>query len=47
VLFGYPPGALIGQRIEQLVPDALRQRHMQHRAHYYGPSPYPSDGGWS
>ena len=30
-MFGYPRAELIGQRIEILVPDRYRERHLQHR----------------
>ena len=33
-MFGYPPGQLIGQPIEILVPEAVRDRHRAHRARY-------------
>jgi PAS domain S-box-containing protein len=33
-LFGYPPGSLVGQPVEALVPERVRQRHRQHRAFY-------------
>jgi PAS domain S-box-containing protein len=33
-LFGYSRGELLGQTLELLVPERLRQTHMQHRAHY-------------
>ena len=33
-LFGYPTGALLGQRIEVLVPDSVRQHHAQLRASF-------------
>jgi PAS domain S-box-containing protein len=34
-LFGYKREELLGQRVEILVPDALRGGHGQHRAHYW------------
>ena len=33
-LLGYEPAELIGQSIEQLLPERLRARHVTHRAHY-------------
>jgi two-component system NtrC family sensor kinase len=33
-LFGYPRSELIGQPVELLLPEALHQRHTQHRASY-------------
>jgi two-component system, sensor histidine kinase len=33
-LLGYEPPDLIGQSIEQLLPERLRGRHVTHRAHY-------------
>jgi len=33
-MFGYPPGALLGQPIEVLVPERHRQRHVQQRSDY-------------
>jgi PAS domain S-box-containing protein len=34
VLFGYPPGELIGQPVEHLVPERYRRRHVRHRSGY-------------
>src|SRR5207342_3924936 len=34
VLFGFPPGALIGQPIEALMPEPVRARHREHRMEY-------------
>jgi PAS domain S-box-containing protein len=34
LLFGYPRSQLIGQPVEMLLPERLRERHVQHRAHY-------------
>jgi PAS domain S-box-containing protein len=31
-MFGWPPGGLIGHRVEILVPSALRDQHVEHRA---------------
>lgn len=31
-LFGYDPGALVGERIEVLIPERLRSGHREHRA---------------
>lgn len=33
-MFGYPPGSLVGQPIEVLVPERHRQRHVQQRSDY-------------
>jgi PAS domain S-box-containing protein len=33
-LFGYPPGALVGERVELLVPERFRHRHREHRLAY-------------
>jgi PAS domain S-box-containing protein len=33
-IFGYPREELIGQPVEMLLPDALRERHVLHRASY-------------
>ena len=33
-MFGYPPGQLIGQPVEILVPEAVRDVHRTHREHY-------------
>ena len=33
-LFGYAPAALVGQRVEVLVPERVRTAHAQHRANY-------------
>lgn len=33
-LFGYEPGELVGQKIEALIPPALRKSHVQHRENY-------------
>ena len=42
-MFGWPPGALIGQSIEQLVPSLVRDRHVQHRRDYFSaPRPRPT-----
>jgi len=34
VLFGYPRAELLGQPVEVLVPERLRERHVSHRARY-------------
>jgi PAS domain S-box-containing protein len=34
-IFGYPPGLLIGQPIEILVPESMRDIHRTHRARYH------------
>ena len=33
-MFGFEPGCLVGQQLEVLVPEGLRQRHRGHRAAY-------------
>ena len=35
LVFGYPPGQLIGQPIEILVPESLRDIHRMHRIRYH------------
>jgi len=41
-LLGYPEGELVGERIDALVPQALRERHAAHRAGYArSPRPRP------
>jgi len=42
-LFWYPREALVGQPIEVLVPDGLRERHRDHRRTYAGAA-FPSEG---
>jgi PAS domain S-box-containing protein len=34
-MFGYGEGELLGQRVEVLLPDAMRTKHVQHRASYH------------
>ncbi|MCX5723926.1 MAG: response regulator [Nitrospirae bacterium] len=34
-VFGYPPGQLIGQPVEVLVPESVRGLHRMHRARYH------------
>jgi PAS domain S-box-containing protein len=34
-IFGYEPGVLLGQRLEILLPERLRERHHAHRAGYF------------
>ncbi len=34
-MFGYAAGELVGQRVEVLLPAALRERHVEHRAGYH------------
>jgi PAS domain S-box-containing protein len=34
-MFGYAAGELVGQRVEVLLPDAVRERHVEHRAAYH------------
>jgi len=33
-MFGYSPSELLGQNVEVLAPDAVRQAHVQHRSEY-------------
>ncbi|GAB4377010.1 MAG: hypothetical protein Kow0075_04860 [Salibacteraceae bacterium] len=33
-IFGYPPGALIGVNVDQLLPEYLRPKHKEYRKHY-------------
>ena len=33
-LFGYEPEALLGKGVEELIPEPVRERHIQHRAAY-------------
>jgi PAS domain S-box-containing protein len=35
-MFGYEPGELHGQTVDQLVPERLRALHQGHRTHYHG-----------
>src|SRR4051794_37130321 len=45
-LFGYPRSELLGQPIELLVPEAVRQVHPAHRQQYWSdPSPRPMGAG--
>ena len=45
-MFGWTPGELIGQPIDQLVPSALQDRHAAHRAAYFAtPRPRYMGGG--
>jgi PAS domain S-box-containing protein len=30
--FGYPPSSMVGMSVEDLVPDRMREQHLQHRA---------------
>lgn len=34
-MFGYPPDELVGQSVEILVPESLRDRHRRHRADFH------------
>lgn len=34
LLFGYHRSELKGQQVERLIPEQLRQQHVQHRQHY-------------
>lgn len=34
-LFGYPPGGLVGESVEVLLPQHLRDNHVQHRSSYF------------
>jgi len=41
-MFGWPPGGLIGQSIERLIPSVIREKHVQHRRDYFAaPRPRP------
>ena len=41
-LFGYARDEMIGQRLEMLLPERLRETHVGHRTHYFGrPHPRP------
>jgi PAS domain S-box-containing protein len=43
-MFGWAPGALVGQSIERLLPASLRDAHMQHRIGYFNaPRPLGDD----
>lgn len=44
LIFGYPPGALVGNPIDILVPPRLRRTHAGHRAHYVA-EPYTREMG--
>jgi PAS domain S-box-containing protein len=35
LLFGYPRQNLLGQPIEMLLPAAMRDRHVEHRRHFF------------
>src|SRR5262245_54561443 len=35
LMFGYPRGELLGQSLELLVPERVRQAHVAHRATYF------------
>src|SRR5262249_35877676 len=43
-MFGWEPGELIGESIEQLVPESARDAHRQHRTEYFA-SPRPRSMG--
>jgi len=43
-LFGYPPGEMLGQPIEILIPARLSERHRAHRQDYYQ-NPHPRSMG--
>jgi len=46
-LFGYPRGELVGQRVEQLLPQGIRAAHVAHRARYMGqPRVRPMGAGY-
>ena len=46
VMFGYQAAELIGQRIEMLLPERARQRHVHHRAAFQlNPTMRPMGGG--
>ena len=45
-MFGYPRDRLVGQKVEMLVPEAARSRHLGHRAAYAAdPKPRPMGEG--
>ncbi|MDT4979723.1 MAG: hypothetical protein QOG07_1602, partial [Pseudonocardiales bacterium] len=45
-LFGYPRDELLGERLEMLVPESVRDNHPHHRAGYASdPSPRPMGAG--
>ena len=45
-LFGYPPGTLVGQSVDVLLPEAMRGAHAGHRAGYMAnPRPRPMGAG--
>ena len=45
-MFGWAPGELTGKPVELLLPSALRERHVAHRAGYFGlPRPRLMGGG--
>src|SRR5262249_18368909 len=45
-MFGWEPGELIGQPVEQLLPPELRDRYAMHRAAYFSaPEPRLMGGG--
>jgi formate hydrogenlyase transcriptional activator len=46
-LFGYAPKELLGQSVEVLVPESLRQKHVQHRQDFRSqPRARPMGSGW-
>ncbi len=45
-LFGYPRDELVGESVDRLVPDPVRDRHHEHRARYVAdPRPRPMGAG--
>lgn len=45
-LFGYPREALIGDRLERLIPERFRRRHLEHQRTYFAnPRPRPMGSG--
>src|SRR4030095_7338189 len=45
-MFGYEPDELLGQTLEVLLPDRIRETHHEHRAHYFaGPRVRPMGSG--
>ena len=45
-LFGYPPGTLVGQSVDVLLPEAMRGAHAGHRTGYMAnPRPRPMGAG--
>src|SRR3974390_3153376 len=43
-LFGYPPGALVGRSVDELIPESRRGAHARYRAEY-AETPHPRPMG--